>query len=297
MCSSGSPPTPSFLDTIPGLLEEIRRSLHNQAEGREHPAPPAPEVPSPAAHQARRFPPGVNLDRLVREYGLLRECILELMAEGSATIDVQESRVLGRCLDAALKDTVTRYERQRDFEHEERQRQTQELVGSFSIAFDHLRSHLRIIRLMVSLPRPEEDPPERVQKRSQSLQRLAEDMERVLGCVAELERIERGLDPSRTAVPFDLGPLLDAILAQLREDFPTQPLQLETAGTLHGEWEPESLSVLLDSLSRLACALNPPGSPLTVALREEGDRIRIDVGRGESSCSRSRCPSRLASSG
>ncbi len=72
-------------------------------------------------HGRQRWQVGFDLDGLTREYGLLRDCIFELVEEKGETPTIRELRILSDCVSAATADSVTQYvaysrERQREGE-------------------------------------------------------------------------------------------------------------------------------------------------------------------------------------
>ena len=72
------------------------------------------------AHGAQRLRLGFDLDAVVREYGLLRDCILEMLEEADLRPDLRELRILTGYIAAATADSVHRYigERQESAERE-----------------------------------------------------------------------------------------------------------------------------------------------------------------------------------
>jgi PAS domain S-box-containing protein len=60
-------------------------------------------------HGRQRLRVGFSLDALTREYGLLRDCILELLEESGEQPRIRELRILSDCVSAATADSVTQY--------------------------------------------------------------------------------------------------------------------------------------------------------------------------------------------
>jgi hypothetical protein len=57
---------------------------------------------------------GYSVDQVVHDYGDLCQAVTELALEENAVITTDEFRILNRCLDNAIADAVTEFERQRD---------------------------------------------------------------------------------------------------------------------------------------------------------------------------------------
>ena len=60
-------------------------------------------------HGGQRLKPGYDLNALVREYDLLRDCILQRLEEENAAPSLHDLRVLSDCLSAATADSVNRF--------------------------------------------------------------------------------------------------------------------------------------------------------------------------------------------
>ncbi len=66
------------------------------------------------AHGAQRLRIGFDLNAVVREYGLLRDCIFELLEGAGVVPSLPELRILSDCISAATADSVIRYVRERE---------------------------------------------------------------------------------------------------------------------------------------------------------------------------------------
>ncbi len=90
---------PDFLDAVIQALREDawppRRLVARNATAEEH--------------GRQRLDVGFNLDALTREYGLLRDCIFELLEEGGHAPSLRELRILSDCVSAATADSVTQF--------------------------------------------------------------------------------------------------------------------------------------------------------------------------------------------
>jgi RsbT co-antagonist protein rsbRD N-terminal domain len=108
---------PELADHFPNFLRELIAVLRRQDEGE---APKTHRVsPLGWEHGEQRFRAGFDLAAVVREYGSLQACILDLVEEeGHGLIRVEEVRVLEQCFTRALADAVAHYLRIRDREYE-----------------------------------------------------------------------------------------------------------------------------------------------------------------------------------
>src|SRR5512140_1662204 len=99
-------------DGVPALIDAIARELR-RADADGDGAEPI------ARHHARqRRAVRIDLARMLREYGLLRDAILEVAEErGGAPASIAELRALGRALDASIAAAGDEYVAERDAAH------------------------------------------------------------------------------------------------------------------------------------------------------------------------------------
>lgn len=91
-------------DDIPTFLVELVAELQRgQAQ---------PKSEAAQAHGRQRYRLGFVLDQLVREYGLLRDVIFDLVEEAGLTVSLAEMRVLTNIISTAIAEAVTEHARQ-----------------------------------------------------------------------------------------------------------------------------------------------------------------------------------------
>ncbi|WP_224245831.1 PAS domain-containing protein [Hyalangium gracile] len=93
-------------DHLPDFLEAVTEAIRDDAW------PPARVFAHDATaeqHGRQRLRVGFDLDALTREYGLLRDCIFELLEEQGVMPSLRELRILSDCVSAATADSVTQY--------------------------------------------------------------------------------------------------------------------------------------------------------------------------------------------
>jgi len=104
-------PTSELTDHIPEFVDEIVFALQADAGFT------VPDAgPTAAGHGAQRLRLGFSLDSVVREYGALRDAIVETSREASATITFRELQVLFDAIVDGIARAVAEYTRQRDAE-------------------------------------------------------------------------------------------------------------------------------------------------------------------------------------
>ncbi|AKJ00031.1 PAS domain S-box-containing protein [Archangium gephyra] len=161
---------------------------------------------------------------------------------------------------------------------EERLRQTAEFRERFLGIVSHdLRNPLSIITLSATLLLRQEALPERALRLAQRISLNAEQMARMIGDLLDLTRGRLGGGIPISPAPCDLGSLGRRVVSELEVAHPARELRLEARGDLQGEWDQDRLAQLLGNLLRNAVDYSPEGTPITLALRGEGEQVRLEV--------------------
>src|SRR5580704_5143989 len=144
-----------LLDHMPAFIDEVIRALYPEA------------VPLPASsahaeeHGEQRLRLGFDVAEVVREYGALHECILQIAGEAGLVVSFRDQEVVARLLNAGIADAVFQYVKHRDLEM---QRQASEHLGFIAhelrnpvaaaqLAFRRLRGDLKESRTLEILER------------------------------------------------------------------------------------------------------------------------------------------------
>ncbi|HZH13696.1 MAG TPA: PAS domain-containing protein [Archangium sp.] len=109
-------PRPVIRDTLPLLLEELYALLSTPASPEASSALSGQMLQTARQHRAQRQALGYDITQIVREYGVVRDCILGLLEETGGVLVLAEQRALHRGLDLAMGDAVADSERGRDEE-------------------------------------------------------------------------------------------------------------------------------------------------------------------------------------
>lgn len=141
-------PAPEIIDTLPKLLSELADALARRDD------PSSSHVTSEETrriateHGIQRYHAGFSLGAVVREYGVLRECLFDLADERGVRLELGEVRTALRILGASIAVAVEQYTRERD---EAIQRQSDDHfafvahelrnpLGTALLTAEHLRS-------------------------------------------------------------------------------------------------------------------------------------------------------------
>ncbi len=182
---------------MPEFVDQIIAALHPEAL----PLPPVGEIAE--EHGAQRLGIGFDVGEVVREYGLLHRCILDLAGRAAFTPDLREQRIVARWLSTGVADAVAQYGKQRDIE---RQRQTSEHLGFIA---HELRSPLSTACLAFARLRPTA-PAESARWADvldRNLRRTVDLIDGVLGQAS----LQLGVEPAITRL--DLKTFLQEIVA------------------------------------------------------------------------------------
>jgi signal transduction histidine kinase len=103
-----------LLDHLPKFLEEFTAALREAGTPSE-PMPPS-RGNTAAVHGEQRFRLGFSLDAVVREYGALRDAIIETGLAAGAEITSHEHHVVSGAITSGIAHAVSEYAHQRDAE-------------------------------------------------------------------------------------------------------------------------------------------------------------------------------------
>lgn len=118
----GPLPPAELLDRMPAFVDQIIAAL-----GPEPGAGGAGQVKGDAAeHGSQRLRLGFDVAEVIREYGILHACVLEMARDAGLALDLREVTVLATWVNAGVADAVSQYTRERDGE---RQRQASAHLG------------------------------------------------------------------------------------------------------------------------------------------------------------------------
>jgi signal transduction histidine kinase len=131
---------------IPIFLRQLEQTLASELGGH------AEAVASASQHGAALLQHGFTVAQVVHDYGDVCQAITQLAIDSHVPITTEEFRALNKCLDNAIADAVTEYERQRgiDLVAEDARKSNEHLgyvahelrnvLGSALLAYDVLRT-------------------------------------------------------------------------------------------------------------------------------------------------------------
>ncbi len=189
-------PRAELVDHIPAFVDEITRALYPDAVS-------LPPMSSHAEeHGEQRLRLGFDVAEVVREYGALHECILEIAAAAGLVVSARDQEVVVKFLNAGIADAVSQYVRHRDLET---QRQTSEHLGFIA---HELRNPLGAAQLAFRRLRRELKESRTVEILDRNLKQTADMIDSVLSHTS----LKMGVEPKLTSIA------LDAFLREIEVD-------------------------------------------------------------------------------
>jgi signal transduction histidine kinase len=102
-----------IIDSLPAFLDELVDHLHGAPDQPpEQTTDRAREIA--AKHGTVRFHAGFGLGAVIREYGVLRDCVLDLIRERGIEVDIEDLKTLLRHLNAGVVIASEQFARERD---------------------------------------------------------------------------------------------------------------------------------------------------------------------------------------
>lgn len=204
----------AVIDDLVFFIADLADALHSSVP---------PDKARARRHGNRRHLLGFDLGALLREYSVLRRCILEVARESGATVSADEIALLDRTIDDAMSDAAMAYAEERDAEVEreraaleaERARLAEAVASRddvLAIVSHDLRNPLTSIALGVAQLRRHADDPLRRERVLDSIDRSAQRMTTLIEDLLAIAKIDSGLLSLQLA-PVPAGLLVEDALA------------------------------------------------------------------------------------
>lgn len=219
-------------------------------------------------HADDRIRHGFPFRSVLAEFRALRATVLRLYAEAGAG-DLREVARFNEAIDESLTASMDRFAVQTD-------KFRDQFIG---VLGHDLRTPLGAITAGAALLALSEDNPQRRSWVVTRIMNSAQRMERMIGDLLDVTRARLG-----GAVPLrrrrvDLQQVCDEAVIEIRVRHPEAAVQLDAAGDLHGEWDPDRLAQVVSNLVGNAIQ-HGGGTPVTVTLDHDDDSVRLTVHNG-----------------
>lgn len=241
------------------------------------------------SHGFRRHSLGFDLGVVLREFAVLRRCILAVVAEQGAAPELDELAILHRCIDDAMAEAAAAYSARRDAEvaaerdalaaeRERLRRAVQSRDDVLAIVSHDLRNPVTAIALGIDQLRRSGDDQERRARVFDSIARSARRMSRLIEDLLAIARIEGGqLTVDRE--PHRVQAVLDDALSIARPAADEKSIRMirDIGEDLTLSCDRERLLQVLENLIGNATKFAPPGGTITVRVRRNGAEARFEV--------------------
>jgi signal transduction histidine kinase len=252
-----------LLDRIPAFVDEIIAALYPDAV-------PLPSTSGNAEeHGAQRLRLHFDVGEVVREYGLLHECILEIASDAGIAIEPSEQHVVARWVNSGIADALAQYVKRRD---EDMERQTAEHLGFIA---HELRNPLSAARTALQRLRNRELAAggRAVDLLERSLRRAADMIDNSLSHAS----LKMGVDPKLESLA--LGDLLRDVEVDARVEAQARGIDLIVAARGQGliRADPRLLRSAVFNLVHNGLKFSPAGSAVSLTAHADADRVTLEV--------------------
>lgn len=259
-----------LVDHLPLVLDELSSALRaDYRESRDH-----SRVKQLAQmHGRQRFRKGFDLRRLVQEFGLLRDCVIDLFEEGGMT--TFGSIVLtNRFITMAVTESVAQFVDERDSELKERAQFEEQIIG---IVSHDLRDPLGAIQIAATTLLQTSGLSE---LHTRTVSRIRSSSDRALRLIADLldfssTRFGGGLAIERTS--FDLHQLVREIVEEVALGAEKRELHVEAVGDGRGQWDESRVAQVVTNLVNNALVYSPEASAIRIKTSGEEDELVLAV--------------------
>ena len=219
-------------------------------------------------HADDRIRHGFPFRSVLAEFRALRATVLRLYTASGAT-DLADVARFNEAIDESLTASMDRFAVQTD-------RFRDQFIGVLS---HDLRTPLGAITAGAALLASPEDNPQRRSWVVTRIMNSAQRMERMVGDLLDVTRARLGGAIPLKRREVDFQQVCDEAIIEIRLRQPDAVVQLETAGDLHGEWDPDRLGQVVSNLVGNAIQ-HGSGTPVMVTANQDGNSIRLAVHNG-----------------
>jgi len=254
-------PRTELLDHIPAFIDEIIRALYPET------VPLPPMSAHAQEHGEQRLGLGFDVAEVVREYGALHECILQIADEAGLVVSFRDQEVVVRFLNAGIAGAVFQYVKHRDLEA---QRQASEHLGFIA---HELRNPLGAAQLAFRLLRGELPESRTVERLDRNLRQTAEMIDSVLSHAS----LKMGIDPN--PAPIALGTFLRKIESDAELEARARKIEIVVSAPkdVMIQADPRLLRSAVSNLLQNALKFSRESSKVTLTAAEADGRVTIEV--------------------
>jgi signal transduction histidine kinase len=249
-------------DDLPKIIDQLGTAL--SAANRQSAVSLSPrESPVSASQEAQRLGVGLDIEEVVRQYGILADILLDEVAATGGTLDTGEWQLLLQC----ITETLASYARQHD---EQLHRQTSRQVAFIA---HELRNSLGTVGSAIATLRLAPTDERLYGILDRNLRRLGELVDEVLTA----DRLASRVDLQRKRL--DLATLLSEAVEDASAAGETRKVKiaLDVDASLEVETDPRLLLSTICNVLSNAVKFSQAGATVRVRARREGSAIVVEV--------------------
>ena len=258
-----------IIDSLPAFLDELVRHLRPPSE-----QPPEQTIDKTreiaAKHGTVRFHAGFSLGAVIREYGVLRDCVLDLIQDQQIVVEIDELKKLLRHLNNGVVIGAEQFARERDQAIEQQSRE------HFGFIAHELRNPLGSALLSAEV----------MQRRAGAREDVA--LARLIRNLTVLQQLidtslssvrARDLGQTRKLEKIDvsLGEIIEASRAEMAGDAEEKHLTIAIDGEARLEGDPRLIRSAVSNLMRNAVKYTRPGGRIDVRIRSGHETVSVEV--------------------
>jgi signal transduction histidine kinase len=265
----GAAPAPEIINTLPAFLDEMIALLQSHATEADGWNPEKAGAIA-VTHGAQRFHSGFSLGAVVREYGILRECLLDFVRDHGISIAVDELRAVLAMLNSGLANAAEQFTRERDQAIE---RQSEQHLGFIAHELrTPLTSAMLAAHALVRRPGAEGDVTlQRLVRQLSALrQRIDNSLVRVR--IRDLER-RHTVD----AKPMSLRALVNDVREELVGDAEERAIAIHVDGDAIAPVDPRLVHSAIANLVGNALKYTRRGGMIRVRVRATDQLASVEV--------------------
>jgi len=261
-------PVSEIIDTLPLFLDELIQALRDIGSGARTAAERGRDIA--LTHGTERFHAGFSLGAVIREYGVLRECLLDFTQDRGLTPSMAELRTIVNLLNLAIANAAEQFTRERDQVIEKESEQ------HFGFIAHELRNPLASALLSAQMlqRRPGGERDVTVQRLIRNLSTLRHRIDNSLISV-RIRALGRG--PAVQAEEVMLRHIVEAVREELAGDAQEHQVAINVDGNARMRADPRLIHSAIANLIGNAVKYTRAGTIVRVRLRETPDAVTIEV--------------------
>jgi signal transduction histidine kinase len=260
-------PESVIIDTLPAFLDELIAVLRDSRGSKR---PGGQGMTLALTHGAERFHSGFSLGAVIREYGIFRECLLDLIRERGLALSLEQLTAVCGLLDSAIANAAEQYTRERDQLIEQ---QNQRHFGFVAHELRNpLASALVTAQMLQRRPGGQTDV-----AFSRLLRNLSTLRHRIDNSLIGVRIRELGRSRSVQTTPVALRELAEAVREDLAGDADERQIRIEIEGDATTNADARLIQSALGNIIGNAVKYTKPGTVIHVRLESTTDLASVEI--------------------